>query len=320
VIRFKHTQSAIIAVAILVAIGGCSPKRSGEVLARVGDNVITSEDFKNEVRWRLDHHHPLPEKSALLEEMVARELSVQKAKALGLEKTFDVQRTYQEMLVGEVKDRELMPKVEAVTVSSQEIQEVYQREIAKYSKPSKTRLSFVYIKLDRKMNEEQKATAEAKIIEAEKAAHALTDFAHGFGAVAMDFSDDQASRYRGGDVGWFDESAPLFRWPKPVVEAGMALQQIGQMTPVIRASNGLFLVMKTDFRDKSITPLATVSASIRHQLIAEKKLQVEQAFAKELRASQRVQTDAVALSQLDYPTTTVAQVEEKMPPALPRSK
>ncbi len=321
-ICFKQSirHSALLALALAVAIGGCSPKRSGEVLARVGDNVITTDDFKKEVQWRLNNNRPLPERTALLEEMVAREISLQKAKAFGLEKNFDVQHNYSDMLVGKLKDRELAPKVEAAKISSDEIRTTYEHDINKYTKPAKTRLALVYMKVDRKMNAEQKNAVEARMAEADKAAKSLANFTHGFGAVAMDFSEDQSSRYRGGDVGWFDESDPLFRWPKEVVQAGMGLQQIGQISPIVRASTGLFLVMKTDFRDKTVTPLANVSASIQRRLLAEKKKQIEQSFAKELRATTPVQTDTIALSQIDYPTTTVAQVEEKLPPALPRSQ
>jgi peptidyl-prolyl cis-trans isomerase C len=314
------TRSAVAALALIVVLSGCSPKRSGEVLARVGDKVITTEDFKQEVKWRLDHHRPLPEKSVLLEEMIAHELALQKATALGLQKNSDVRRNYEEMLVGELKDRELVPQVQAATVSQQEIEAAYRRDIAKYTQPAKARLAVIYMKLDRKANAEEKSSVETKMADAQKAATALTSFSKGFGAIAMDYSEDQASRYRGGDAGWFDHDAALFRLPKEVVQAGLELQQVGQVTPVIRTSKGLYLVMKTDVRDQSVTPLARVSASIERRLLAEKKQQVEQNFANNLRAATRVQTEPVALLQVDYPTTTVAQIEEKMPPALPRSQ
>lgn len=319
---FKHTasRSAIAMLALVMALSGCAPQRTGEVLARVGDKVITTDDFKNEVQWRLDHHHPLPEKSALLEEMVARELALQKAKALGLEKDSDVRRSYEDMLVGELKDRQLVPKVESAKVSAQEIQTAYEHDIAKYTKPAKTRLALIYMKVNRTMNAEQKATVEARMAEAEKAARALTDSNHGFGTVAMDYSEDQVGRYTGGDAGWMDEGSPVFRWPKEVVQAGFELQQIGQISPIIHTSKGLYLVMKTDFRDKSVIPLAKESASIQRRLLVEKKQQIEEAFAKDLRVTTPVQTDLVTLSQVEYPTTTVAQVEEKLPPALPRSQ
>jgi peptidyl-prolyl cis-trans isomerase C len=321
VIRFKQTVSlAAVVLLAMVVLNGCSPKRAGEVLARVGDTVITTEDFKQEVQWRVAHNAALPEKGALLDEMVSRELALQKAKALGLEKSFDVQRTYQEMLVGELKDRELMPKVEAATVSSQEIQEAYTRDIAKYTNPAKSRLALIYIKINSKMTAEQKATAEARMTEAANRAKGLTDASHGFGSVAMDFSEDQASRYRGGDVGWVDEGEPVYRWPKEVVAAGLGLEVVGEISPTIRTSNGLYLVMKTDVRDKAVMPLAKVSASIQRRLIVEKKQQIEQSFATNLRAATPVHTDPVALLQVDYPTTKVAQVEEKLPPALPRSQ
>lgn len=319
---FKHSvsQAAVVMLALLAAVSGCSPKRSSDVLARVGDSVITTEDFRQEVQWRLAHHHPLPEKSMLLEEMVARELELQKAKALGLEKDIDVRRSYEDMLVGELKDRQLAPKVESANVSAQELEAEYEHDIGKYTKPAKTRLAVIYMKVDRRMTAEQKVAVEARMAEAEKAAHALTSFARGFSAVAMDYSDDQVGRYTGGDAGWVEEGAPVFRWPKDVVQAGVGLQKIGQISPVIHTSNGLYLVMKTDFRGKSVIPLATVSASIQRRLLAEKKQELEEAFAKDLRAATTVKTDLITLSQVEYPTTTVAQVDEKLPPALPRSQ
>lgn len=314
------TRSAVAALALVAMLSGCSPKPSGEVLARVGDKVITTDDFKEEVKWRLDHHHPLPEKSALLEEMIAHELALQKATALGLQKNSDVQRNYEEMLIGELQDRELVPQVDGAKVSAQEIEAAYKRDIAKYTQRPKARLAIIYMKLDRKANAEQKATIEARMAEAQKAAAELKDFSKGFGALAMNYSEDQASRYRGGDAGWFDDAAVMFRLPKEVVQAGLQLEQVGQISPVVRASTGLYLVMKTDSRDKMVTPLAKVRASIERRLLAEKKQQIEQDFARNLRGATRVQTESATLSQVDYPTTTVAQIEEKLPPALPRSQ
>jgi parvulin-like peptidyl-prolyl isomerase len=237
-----------------------------------------------------------------------------------LQKNSDVHRNYEEMLIGELKDRELVPQVDGAKVSQQEIETAYAHDVAKYTQPAKTRLAVIYMKLDRKANPEQKAAVEAKMADVQKAAAALTDFSKGFGAIAMDNSEDQASRYRGGDAGWFDNGAAIFRLPKPVVQAGVDLQQIGQMSLVVRAKDGLYLVMKTDRRDKTVTPLANVSATIQHRLLAEKKQQIEKNFANSLRGATRVQTEPVALSQIDYPTTTVAQIEEKLPPALPRSQ
>lgn len=321
-IRFKHavSQTVIAILALMVIVNGCSPKRSAEVLARVGDEVITTDDFKNEVQWRLNHHHPLPDRSALLEEMISRQLALQRAKALGLETNSDVRRSFDDMLIGELKDRELAPKVETAAVSAEEIQRAYEHEIARYSKPSKTRLALIYMKIDRKMNPEQKGSVEKRMVEADKAARSLTNFARGFGSVAMDFSEDQVGRYTGGDVGWVDEGSTFLRWPKEVIQAGIGLQQIGQISPIVHASNGLYLVMKTDFRERSIVPLAQERASIQRHLLVEKKKQIEEGFARQLRTTVPVQIDPVKLSLFDYPTTTVAQVDDKMPPALPRSQ
>ena len=47
----------------------------------------------------------------------------------------------------------------------------------------------------------------------------------GFGAVAVEYSDDQVSRYRGGDIGWLDDGNFSYRWPKEVLAAGYALEK-----------------------------------------------------------------------------------------------
>src|SRR5205814_2494414 len=129
----------------------------------VGSKVITIDDFKKEVKWCRDHHRPLPEKSALLEEMISHELALQKATALGLQKISDVQRNYEEMLIGELKDRELVPQVDAAKVSQQEIEAAYTRDIAKYTQPAKARLAIVYMKMDRKASPQQKAEIQTKM-------------------------------------------------------------------------------------------------------------------------------------------------------------
>ena len=212
--RFRW-MAALGAAALLASFSGCSPKpvETG-VLVRVGKHAITVDDFEKEVRWRVQNQRPLPEKSALLEEMIARELRLQKARAAGLESDPDVRRAYESMLASKLEERELAPRLDAVTVSSEEIRAAFQTNLAHYTRPAKVRLALIQLKLDPKLSPEKIAGLESRINEARTLAKNLPPTTRGFGKVAVEFSEDQASRYQGGDVGWFDQGQPDYRWPK----------------------------------------------------------------------------------------------------------
>ena len=113
----RFGRATILVAASFVLFSGCSKKGANpEVLATVGNREITINDFKQEMEWRKQNERSLPAKEILLGEMIARELALQKAKSLGLEKDPDVQRTYQDILRSKLKERELGPRVAAVKV------------------------------------------------------------------------------------------------------------------------------------------------------------------------------------------------------------
>ena len=317
--RQSFAFSLLLCGALFMA-AGCARQPKANVLVKVGTREITIEDFEQEVQWRVKSRWPLPDKQDLLEQMIARELRVQTARALGLEQDPDVRRRYEAMLAGRVEDLQLKPALEGLAVTPEEIQAAYEKEISRYSRPAKARLALIQIKTDRRMSPEKLAEAEARMAEARKAALALPPAVQGFGAVAVDYSEDQASRYRGGDVGWFDQGRSEYRWPREVVAAGFALAKNHDFSPVIKVSDGFYLVSRLDTREPVVTPLAQVRSSIERRLLAEKRQQTESAFYAKMRASAPVETLTQALARVEYPSTTVAKAREQLPPSSPISQ
>ncbi len=302
-------------VSLLAAFTGCSNKPSEVgVLARVGAQVITREDFEKEVQWRVSNQRPLPDKQALLEEMIARETRLQKARALGLENDPEVRREYENMLTARLEEHELTPRLDALKAPPDEVRSLYETNLAHYTRPAKARLALIEIKIDPKLEADKITELQSRINEARN--QALT---RGFTRVAADFSEDQASRYKGGDVGWFDEGVTGYRWPDEVISAGFALNTNGAISEVIKTGRGFFLVSKLDSRPSVVTPLAQVENSLQRRLLAEKQQQLRQAFERETRAFVPVQTYPQALAALDYPTTTVAKAAEALPPTMLRT-
>src|SRR5207302_3329303 len=192
----------------------------------------------------------------------SRELLLQKARAAGLEDDPDVRHSYESLLAGKLRERLLTPRIDALKVSSEEVQALYEKNLSQNTRAAKARLALGYIKTEHKMSPERLAEAEKRIEEARQLVLALPAGTRGFGRVAIDYSEDQASRYKGGDAGWFDQGLTAYRWPADVVSAGFALKANGEVSQVIKATNGLYLVSKLDTRDAVTTPLEQIQASL----------------------------------------------------------
>jgi parvulin-like peptidyl-prolyl isomerase len=298
---------------------GCKPKPPANVLARVGDRAITVEDFQAELQRRTANRQAVPDRQALLGQMIARETLVQQARAAGLAAAADVRRAVEEALIAKLRETRLTPQLEAAQISPEEIGAAYEKEIARFTQPAKAQLAFLFIAAGPKANTNQVAAAELRIVEARRLALALPAGSRGFGQVAADFSDDQITRYRGGDAGWFTADSPADRWPKAVIAAGFALPQAGDLSGALRMAEGFYLVKKLDARAAAVTPLAEAQPALHRRLLAAKRARIEAEFQQLCRAAVKVQTDPAVLAGVAYPTQNLAQTAGSFPPALPGS-
>jgi len=310
-----QTASACAVLTTLVLLSGCEKKSAPNVLAHVGEQVITVDDFKDEVQYRVANRQPIPERQVLLDEMIARLALVQRAKSAGLENSVAVRRTFEQMLIAKLKETELEPRLAAVKVSPEEIRAAYQQDAARFTQPAKAKLAFVRLAADSKSSTNQLAEIAARADEAHRQALALPATEKSFGKVAADFSEDQITRYRGGDGGWFTAEILADRWPKEVVVAGLALKNIGDTSEIIRAADGFYFVKKMDARPSVVTPLEQVQGGIARRLQVAKQAQIEKEFSDSLLVG-KVQKDLQLLSGVDYPNQSVEKIAA-VPSTLP---
>ncbi|MFM2082829.1 MAG: hypothetical protein RL380_1520 [Verrucomicrobiota bacterium] len=308
--------AAFAVLAALVWSPGCGKKPAANVLATVGSQVVTVEDFQAEVARRTATHQPLPSREVLLEDLVARAALLERACAAGFENSPEVKRARENALLAKLRDTELAPQVAAVKISPEQIQTAYESNRARFTQPAKTHLAIIYLAASAKMNPNQFAEISARAHEARSLALALPLDAKDFGAVAANFSEDQVGRYRGGEAGWFTGDDLFGRWPKAIITAGLALKNPGDVSDVLTAKDGFYLVKKMDARAAVITPLAQAQAGLEHQLLLAQRERVTADFRASLRSAAKVRTDSALLSRMEFPTQAVAAAEA-VPPALP---
>jgi parvulin-like peptidyl-prolyl isomerase len=313
---------SVIGLGLLLA--GFSKQEAPKVLARVGDRAITVDDFQREVERLRKGRKPVPDKATLLQEMVQFEAQLLRARKAGLADDPQIQREMGLLLIGKLRDRELAPRLEAIEITPDEAKAEYQQHLDKYTQPAKVRLALLHLKAAPTLRDARRAELRQRLEEARRKTienpprGGRNPATSGFGALALEYSDDQASRHRGGDIGWLDAGNFQYRWPRPVLAAAYALEK-GELTPVIEAEEGFYLAMKIDARELRVTPFAQVEATIRHSLLLKKRREMEEAFREEARRIAGVQTDEKVLATLEplRGSLELAEHREPRPPALP---
>lgn len=309
--------AALAALVVLAMAVGCGKKSAPDVLARVGGQTITVADFKAELERRIANRQPVPEREKLLEDLIARATLVERARTAGLTNAHDVRRTIEDVLIAKLRETELEPWLAAVKVSPEEIRAAYEQEAARFTQPAKARLALIHLAANSKTDSNRLAESAARAAEARRLALVSAATNQGFGPVAATFSEDQLTRYRGGDAGWFTADVLADRWPKEIIAAGLALKSTGEISEVLRAADGFYLVKKMDARPSVVTPLAQAQPGLERRLLTAKRARAEEDFRQSLRSAAVVQTDLQLLARVDYPTQVVAKAAEATPPPPP---
>ena len=320
---------------LVILLSGCSkppvpdqdvaPVSPGEpVVARVGDREILASDLEKDVQRRVDARLPIPGKEVLLREMVAYEAMAQRARNAGVADDLGVKRQIDNILIGELKKRELKAKLAAVEITEDEIRAEYEKRIAQYTRPAQVRLAALVLKAGKVVSSEKQKELTDRLSEAREKAIASPapggrgPAAGGFAALALEYSEDQASRYRGGDIGWMEKLPTMSRWPMTVLKAGYALEK-GQISDVLEAEGGYYLVMKSDDRPEVVTPFEKVSAALRQSLLVQKRRAMNDAFLEESLqlVGAEIDFDCLAQVPLSVPGTGEVPGREPVLPVLP---
>jgi hypothetical protein len=290
-----------------------------ELLATIGPRQIRTADFVREISRRGGSRQELLDRSALLHEMIVREALLVRARAAGLEKDPDFIREWQSLLIGCLRRRELEPRLADVAVSDLEIQAEYERDQAPFSRPAMRRLAILFVATHPQMDPEARARCQARIDEARRKvlAHAGSAALQGFGALAVEYSEDQTTRYKGGDLGWVEDGHDLGGYGPAVVRAGFALAKVGDVSDIIATDRGLYLVRLADLRPAQASPLEDVRERIRHLLWRDKQRQVEKDFVDRALSAVAVKIFEDALERVP-PTSPGQRPAAAAPPGLPR--
>ena len=316
-LRIHHWHRATLRAGTLVSLTlvaglwlcGCGPAdKSGALppnaVAVVGDKIITAEAFLKELAQRgqpaSGRHADLKEKAALLEEMIRLEVLYQKALAAGYDKDPQIVAGLKRIITAKYQEDQLA-KLGRPGVRPEEITNYYRANPQRFGTPEKVRVALIEFKTARTATPEKRAeiARKAHAVLAEAKAATIADGT--FGLLAQNHSEDQSSRYQGGDIGWLRVGDTNVPWSPAVLSAISRLAQPGDFAQVIETPAAFYLVRLVERQPPSMRPLNDMKDGIGYLVARQKEEQQQQAFYDRIGHELNVRTNHALVESIRLP-------------------
>ena len=205
-----------------------------EWVAQVEGDYISTEMFIDEMRRRggsrPGQYQDLPQKRALLDDMVLRQALVQAAREQGIDAEPEVRRALDQMLANQYLQRSLRKRQNEIVIHEDDVRARFDSAALEYAVPARRRLALIRFAVPAEPSADDWAAAERRATEAQAELAALPDSVRHFGVLAQKYSEDPDSRWRGGVVGWIadrDSALSGSALDPAVIKAARALPQAG---------------------------------------------------------------------------------------------
>ena len=293
------------------------------ILATIGDREITVEEFSNSLIRRGGGHaggfSSIDYKNQLLEDIIAHEVQAQYAIEVGYASDPDVRRTFERIMVRKMREMELDTQLDAIIVDEDEIQQAYESRIADFTQAAMVRIAVIHLTIPRSASELRRIEIHQQAEQIAAKARLLPASTLGFGPLAAQYSEHQASRYQGGDTGWYVQGQAGRLQPPAVIKTIQSLKQLGALSDVIEARDGLYLLKLMALRAEQVTPLDTVRLQIQNELLLAKRAVAEAAWLAKLKRkmSLNIDVNSTLLESVLPPVDTPAPKPKATPNNLP---
>lgn len=318
--RLARAAVGLGSIATLLTLG-CRPTPPpdlSDAVALVEGIPIRAEELTAELQRRAGTLDPKLSASearqSALAELIRHRALLHRARAQGLDRDPETQRRI-DRLVASIYLEKHGPDPEKLPLpSDEEIRVAYEKSRSEFATADQYRVGLIFLKRS------PKATSE-KDLECRRSAERLaTDLAsksanpNAFTEAARQYSEDRASRYLGGDVGWVELGRKAYPWPTEVVQAIAKLKTDGELSPLIETPTGFYLLKRLAYQPPGFKPLTEVRDELVHRLVRTRKSSQAEQFEQDLRAGLQIEIREDALARIPLPETRLAQAA---PPASP---
>jgi parvulin-like peptidyl-prolyl isomerase len=299
----------------MLSIQSCT-RQPDAFLARVGEERLTEEAFRAEVLRRGVGTEE--GKRALLDEMVRELKLVHYARQKGYDRDAEMERELRALLMARAKrDFGFGADGKEPGFAESELRTQYAAHRQEFAVPTRVRAAMIFVATPAGLNAGALAAKRKKIEDARTAITAATlPPTAPFGAVAQRFSEDQATRYVGGDLGYQVEGMASFTADAAAHAALFGLRESGSLSEVVTTASGFYLFKLLERTPGDIRPFEAVRGRLVAKLREAKRQEREKKFADALGAiTGETRTERLATIPVHH--ARLASHSAATPPAVP---
>jgi peptidyl-prolyl cis-trans isomerase C len=286
----------------LATVAGCKrDAKHGPVVAKVGNDSITADEFKK----RLDETSPflraryntIERKKEFLESLIRNELLAQEAERQGLDKSPAVREQVKRAMIQELIKKQLDEKLSGSDIPDSELKGFYDSHLEDFVKPERARVYHVLLAAkDPKDKAQAKKKADALLKDINE--RTKKGEVNAFQAVAMKESQDPTSAPMGGDLRFVSKDELTKAYSAELANAAFDLKNPGDVAGPIETPAGVELV-KLQIKTPSVSRSFEESKDgIRGRLARERRSKDYDDFIKKLRDNGKVEIDETELAKV----------------------
>ncbi len=285
---------------------------STSIVARVDGTDIALESLRADAARRGLDPSSAQDLSNLLDERLHFQLVLSEVRRTGFDQDPETREKWERFLVGRFLEEH--EKAQTGSTNDWECRVWYNLHRDQFRFPARVNLAMVYLRVPSNADAERREEARRRANELRGRAESEAGQARNFGAVAMENSDHQASRYKGGEVGWLTLEQAESLLGAPVAEVAFALTGSGQISPVIKTADGFYLLKLIERQEKGVRPFEEVWELAAEQMKRERMAERRESLYAELRSRSTVEINEPLLEHLRKSGASPRPAE---PPRLP---
>lgn len=262
----KKKMLLYIGFFMTVMIAASSSADDSTLLAKAGDIRITSADLNRVIGYYTPEQREAfktnPEnKVRLLKKIMQERVLAADAKRLGIDKDPGVKEQIEIMINNQLTSELLKKEVaEKISVSDEEAGIYYRLHADEYKMPETVRVRHILVAVGKDAGEDTRKAARDKALSILKRIRAGEDF----GKLAEDLSDDNGSKARGGDLGFF----PRGKMIKPFEEAAFLLKA-GEVSDIVETKYGYHIIKCEEKKTAGVIPFENAKDGIIEKIAKE---------------------------------------------------
>jgi peptidyl-prolyl cis-trans isomerase C len=257
---------------MLIVILACAKKEETKVVARIGDKIITLEEFEKEVESLPDFYKPLllepKAKREFLEKLIDREILLLEARKAGVYEREDVRRKIEECEKGVILDAFLSQILrEKDEVTEEEAKRYYDEHKEEFFMNESIRVRHIVVKTLEEAKEIKKRLEQGE------------DFVE----LAKRYSISPSGKW-GGDLGYIQRG----QVGKEFEKAAFSLKRPGEISDIVKTTFGYHIIRLEDRKPPRQLSFEEVRDKIIQKLKEQKKQKALEDYLKKVKKQYKI--------------------------------